>query len=131
MSNSQAVYTDIDLNLNRQRDGDIKTLGDIEAVKASMMNIAKTMQGSRRMLPDFAYGVVYLLHELMSEDTARRLGEAILDSLNNWEDRIYISNVNVHMSMEQATYNITVLYSLKAIGSAGETLTLNFILKRL
>jgi len=125
------AYTDIDINLDRQRDGDIKTLGDIEAVKASMMNIAKTMQGSRRMLPDFAYGVVYLLHELMSEDTARRLGEAILDALNTWEDRIDILNVNVHMSMEQATYNITVLYTLKSIGSTGETLTLNFILKRL
>ncbi|MFA5025019.1 MAG: GPW/gp25 family protein [Candidatus Shapirobacteria bacterium] len=125
------AYQDIDLELSRQRDGDIKTLGDIEAVKASMMNIAKTMQGSRRMLPDFAYGVVYLLHELMSEDTARRLGEAILDALNTWEDRIDILNVNVHMAMEQATYNITVLYSLKSIGSIGETLTLNFILKRL
>ena len=123
------VYTDIDLNLNRQRDGDIKTLGDIEAVKASMINIARTMQGSRRMLPDFA--VVYLLHELMSEDTARRLGEAILDALNVWEDRISILNINVHMAMEQATYNITVLYTLKSIGSTGETLTLNFILKRL
>ena len=125
------AYTDIDISLSRQRDGDIKTLGDIEAVKASMMNIAKTMQGSRRMLPDFAYGVVYLLQELMSEDTARRLGEAILDALNLWEDRIDILNVNVHMAMEQATYNITVLYTLKSIGSTGETLTLNFILKRL
>lgn len=125
------AYTDIDLTLNRQRDGDIKTLGDVEAVKASMLNIARTMQGSRRMLPEFAYGVVYLLHEQMSEDTARRLGETILDSLNAWEDRISILNVNVHMSMEQATYNITVLYTLKSIGSVGETLTLNFILKRL
>jgi phage baseplate assembly protein W len=128
---TQYAYTDVDLDLNRQRDGDIKLLADIEAVKASMINIARTMQGSRRMLPEFAYGIVYLLHEQMSEDTARRLGETILDSLNAWEDRIDIVNVNVHMSMEQATYNITILYNLKSIGSIGETLTLNFILKKL
>jgi len=125
------AYTDIDIELQRQRDGDIKLLTDIDAVKASMMNIAKTMQGSRRMMPDFSYGVVNLLHEPMTEDVARRLGEAIYDSLNEWEDRINIKNVNVHMGFDQAAYNITLTYELKAIGSTGEVLTLSFILKSL
>ena len=125
------AYTDIDINFDRQRDGDIKLLTEVDAVKASIMNIAKTLQGSRRMLHDFSYGATNLLHENMSEDTARRLGEAVYNALDSWEDRINILNVNVHVGYEQSIYNITLTYELKAIGSLGETLTLNFILKRL
>jgi phage baseplate assembly protein W len=50
----QYTYTDIDLELEKKRDGDIQEFTSVDAVKSSITNIVQTFRGSRRMIPEFA-----------------------------------------------------------------------------
>jgi phage baseplate assembly protein W len=70
-------YTDIDINLERAQDGDIKKDTDVFAIENSLKNISETMQGSRRMLPTFAFNGYSLLFENMDEETADNIGNII------------------------------------------------------
>jgi phage baseplate assembly protein W len=124
------AYTDIDLELNKQKDGDIQVLTDLEAIKANITNIVKTLRGSRRMRPDFCYGPTDFLAEPMTQRTALSLSNAIVDSIRQYEDRIDLINVDTQGNLETGAYNITVSYKLKAFG-AGVVYSLKFILKRL
>jgi phage baseplate assembly protein W len=125
------AYTDLDLSLARQKDGDVQLLGDEGAIRVNLMNIVKTLQGSRRMRPDFAFGATNLLFEQMSDNTSRSLGNAVADSINAYEDRIDLSNVHVDANYQAKAYNVRLTYTLKEFGSQFQEYTLNFILKQL
>ena len=125
------AYTDLDLNFVKQKDGDIKTLTDVEAVKANILNIVNTMRGSRRMRPNFAYGPHDFLFEPVSENTAKNLGEAILYSIEEYEDRADIENINVLVNFTSGAYNVTIRFKLKELGPTSDIYSFNFILKRL
>lgn len=124
-------YTDIDLELARQKDGDIKLLTDLDAIKANILNTVRTTMGSRRMQPDYFYGPINYLFEPISESSADGLGAQLLDLITTWEDRIEIENLHVEGNMRSATYNITLTYKLKALGSPAAVYSLSFILKKL
>ena len=47
MAVRSSVYSDVDIELTRQTDGDIQRDDDVEAVINSLNNIVATMQGSR------------------------------------------------------------------------------------
>jgi len=124
------AYTDIDIELSKQKDGDIKVLADLEAIKANLTNIVKTMRGSRRMQPNFCYGPTDFLAEPMTNHTCISLSNAIIDSIRQYEDRIDLVNVDTQGNLQTGAYNVTVSYKLKSFGS-GVIYTLNFILKRI
>ena len=48
------MWKDLDILLRKQQDGDLKVMTDEDAVVNSLSNIFGTMQGQRRMLPEFA-----------------------------------------------------------------------------
>jgi phage baseplate assembly protein W len=123
-------YTDIDLSLRRQKDGDVRQLTDLEAIESNITNIMLTMQGGRRMLPEFAYNAYNILGDAITEANAKGLGNIILNALNAWEDRIVIENVNVMGSLSKKCYVVTLKFNLKEFGS-GVIYTLNYILKQL
>lgn len=125
------AYTDIDINLARQKDGDIQLLIDLEAIKVNIMNIVRTMQGSRRMKPNFCFGPSDFLFEQMTQNSAINIGNAILSSIKEYEDRVDITNVNVEGNLSTGFYNITISYKLKAYGATNDVFTLSFILKKL
>lgn len=125
------AYTDLDLTFAKQKDGDVRTLVDVEAVRANIINIVNTMRGSRRMRPEFARAAHDFLFESLSESTAKNLGEAILDAINQYEDRAEIVNINVLVNYTARAYNITIRFKLKALGADREEYSFSFILKRL
>lgn len=125
------AYTDIDLELNKQKNADIQTLTDLEAIKANLINISKTMQGSRRMRPNFCFGPNNFLAEQMTEQVSADIGNALVESINQFEDRIIITNVNVAGNLQTGAYNITLSYKIKSFGSQSTEYKLAFILKRL
>jgi|WetSurMetagenome_2_1015567.scaffolds.fasta_scaffold01744_4 phage baseplate assembly protein W len=125
------AYTDIDLNLNKQKDADIQTLADLDAIKANLMNIAKTMQGSRRMQPTFCFGPTNFLAEQMTQQKSIDIGNALVESINQYEDRITITNINTQGNLQTGSYNVTLSYKVNAFGPADTIYKLNFILKRI
>lgn len=122
-----AIYSDIDINLERQNDGDILRDTEIEAVKNSIINIINTRQGSRRMLPEFAVNIHSLLFEPMDDTTARMIGNSLFGAIETWDDRIIVENVNVHQNYPRNQYEVTVDFRIR---TSQITETVSLILKQ-
>lgn len=102
---AQSIYSDIDIELEKQTDGDITRDTEFKAIKNSLMNIVNTMKGSRRMLPEFATDLYNLLFEPMDEETARSIGEEIIESIERWEDRVEIIDILVKPNYDTNKYD--------------------------
>jgi phage baseplate assembly protein W len=112
-----SVYSDVDMSLEIQSDGDITRDIDVEAIKNSIVNIITTVPGERRMLPTFAFGVYNLLFEPMNDEVAQKIGNNILSAIQTWEDRIKIDTVTVITDYDRNRYNIVVDFTMKGMGS--------------
>lgn len=119
------VYSDVDMELNRQTDGDIQKVIDIEAVINSLNNIISTLQGSRRMLPEFAQDVWSLLFEPMDDDTARMIGERILEAVRIWEDRVEVTSIDIDTDYDTNLYNLRMNFTIKPLS---DIQTVEFVL---
>jgi len=122
-----AIYSDIDIELTQQADGDILRDTETEAVRNAIINIINTRQGSRRMLPEFAVNIYDILFEPMDDTTAYDLGNRIFNAIESWDDRIIIENVNVHQDYDKNLYEITVDFRIK---TSQVIETVNIILKQ-
>jgi phage baseplate assembly protein W len=76
-----AYYSDINLELKKTTSGDIEEQINAEAIKNSLGNILSTIQGSRRMLPQFALNSNNVLFDQMDEITAYELGDRVLEAI--------------------------------------------------
>uniref|UniRef100_A0A6M3K799 Putative baseplate wedge subunit n=1 Tax=viral metagenome TaxID=1070528 RepID=A0A6M3K799_9ZZZZ len=126
MSN-EYMYSDIDINLERQTDGDVKKDTNIEAIKNSINNIFSTMQGSRRMLPEFAGMFHNLLFEPMDEVTARLLAERMIEAINMWDDRVIVEGLDIEMDHDNNQYNCTMSFKIQ---ETNETEVIEYVLKQ-
>ena len=106
-------WVDLDLELTKKTSGDIKELSGVDAVKSSLTNIMETLQGSRRMLPEFAVNLYELLFEPLDESTAAEIGEYLLDITEKWDSRVIIENINVYPNAEKNRYDVTFSFKLK------------------
>ena len=119
------VYSDVDMELTHQTDGDIQKDTDIEAIINSLNNIISTLQGSRRMLPEFAQDVWSLLFEPMDDDTARMIGERILEAVRIWEDRVEVTSIDIDTDYDTNLYNLRMNFTIKPLS---DIQTVEFVL---
>jgi phage baseplate assembly protein W len=124
-----AVYSDIDIGLKKAQDGDVVKDTEFDAVENSISNILSTLKGERRMLPEFASNIYSILFEPIDEITSRRIGSEIFHSLQIWDNRITIENINVNANHDKNQYEITIRYSIKDI-QPEEIKEVDFILKQ-
>jgi len=122
------VWKDINMEFDKQHDGDIKAETDIDAVINSIRNIFKTFQGSRRMVPSFAMPVYNLLFEQIDNITLSNLENMLLQAISTWEDRIYINFLKATADPDNNTININLEFRLKSdledkVFNINETLT--------
>jgi uncharacterized protein len=123
------VYSDFEMDLTKASDGDITRDLDVEAIQNSIKNIMETRKGSRRMLPEFGVNIYELLFEPMDDITARAIGESMLYSIEMWEPRISITNLNVFPDEDNNLYDITVSFTINDMLSQTEY-SVRTILKR-
>ncbi len=120
-----STYSDLDLELTKATDGDITRDIDIDAIINSLDNIVSTLQGGRRMLPEFAQDIWNLLFEPLDDDTARMIGERLLEAIQVWEDRVDVTLVDMTPMYDDNQYNVQVSFTIKPIE---EILTIDFVL---
>jgi len=108
------VWRDIDINLTKQHDGDITSSTDIDAVKSSISNIFKTIQGSRRMVPSFAMPIHNLLFNQIDNLMLSQLRSLLLNAISMWEDRIYINNLTSTADPDNNRVNVHLEFRLKS-----------------
>ena len=121
------IYSDVDMELTMASNGDVTRNTEDDAIRNSLSNIMNTIQGSRRMLPEFAFDIMGLLFEPMEDATSQELGRRILGAIELWEDRIIVENVNVHANHRKNQYEITLTYRTV---TSNITQTVNYILKQ-
>lgn len=117
------MWKDLDILLRKQQDGDLKVMTDEDAVVNSLSNIFGTMQGQRRMLPEFALPFFNILFEPIDEQTAYLIGNEMLSAIQKWEDRIEVLNVNVYPDEDNLQYVITLTFKLRTSTSEPQTYT--------
>lgn len=108
------AWKDIDISLDRQHDGDIKSNLDIDAVINSITNIFKTMQGSRRMVPSFAMPIHNLLFNQIDTIMLSQLESLLLNAISRWEDRIYVINLTSTADTDNNRVNVHLQFRLKS-----------------
>ena len=109
------MYSDIDMELTKHSDGDLTKDVDVDAVINSLNNIVATIQGSRRMLPEFAQDLWGLLFEPMDANTARAIGQGLLEAIRKWDDRISIDGIDIMPDYDSSEYRVKMNFTIKPI----------------
>lgn len=125
MAQRTAVYSDIDIELTKQTNGDITRDTEINAIINSLTNIISTIQGSRRMLPTFALDIQNLLFEPLDERTAKMIGDKIVLAIETWDTRVEIIELKIITNYDQNLYEMTLDFQIKPID---EIRTIDFVL---
>jgi len=116
-------YKDISLTLDKAQDGDIADDININAVKNSINNISATLQGGRVMVSEFANNAYALLFEPLSNDIGTKLANSIWDSIEYWDNRVAIENINVNVNYDLSQYEMDVTFSINSITKEPEQIT--------
>ncbi len=109
------VYSDIDIELTKASTGDVTKDTDVDAIINSLNNIVQTLQGARRMLPEFAQNFWGLLFEPMDEETARELGQGLLEAIRVWEDRVEIKGIDIYPDYDSNQYKVLMSFEIKPL----------------
>jgi phage baseplate assembly protein W len=123
------LFSDIDMNFTKQRSGDLDISYDDSAIVNSLINISSTMQGDRRMLPEFAMNSYNMLFEQMDDSNASLLAEYIWDGIEMWESRVTIKEINVHKDYAGNKYDVSVVYVTKQRPDNELTIELPYLLR--
>ena len=119
-----SIYSDFNIELPKQQDGDIEKNTDVYAVKNSIINILMTRKGSRRMLPEFGCGIYYMLFEPIDMKTGNSIGNEIVNALRRWEPRCILNAVNIDVNYDANQYMISIDFSITGKPSVIETVKL-------
>lgn len=137
---NSAHWSDFDIEMRKVRPndkgykgtgGDIIRDTDIEAIENSLRNILGTMQGSRRMLPEFALGLYRILFEPIDERTTSIIRNYIIHAINTWDNRVEIKGIHVRPKHDDNAYEIILSYTIKNKVVEQNPQELTYILKRL
>lgn len=121
------IYSDIDILLSKQTNGDITMFTDENAIKQSLINILSTKKGDRRMYPTFGASLDEFLFEPMDKQTADRIGNTILEEIAFWDDRLIIEQIKVNANHDSQQYEININYHIR--GNNIVTQNINFVLR--
>lgn len=123
------VHTDLDLNfIPNPMTGDINPLKDIEAIKNSVKNLISTNFQERPFQPEIGSGVRGLLFELADPITMHDIEMAITRTIENFEPRVILQNVEVSDDVDNNAYNVSITFQILATEQIG---TATIILERL
>lgn len=106
-------WSDIHYNLEADAQGNIRIDTDIDAIKTSIVNILRTPKGSRVMRPNFGSRIADIAFENMSNDLANMIAKEVKTSIEIWDPRISIANVDVFQSPDENKLSVNVGFTVK------------------
>ena len=124
----ESVYTDFykDLTVN-PFSGDLAVKIDEEAVKESLKNIILIDKGEKLFQPTFGGNIRAMLFELNSPATMKLIQEQIKSTINNYEPRVELIDIEVYSLIDDNKIVIKIIYALR---NKEEPLEVEFILER-
>lgn len=130
-STTAKTYVNADLDLSfipNPVTGDINPLRDIEAIKRSVKNLILTNFQERPFQPEIGSGVRGLLFELADPITIHDIETAISRTINNFEPRVNLLEVNVNDEVDNNSYSVSITFQVIATEQVGNA---TIILERL
>ena len=123
------VHSDLDLSfVPNPMTGDINPIKDIEAIKNSVKNLISTNFQERPFQPEIGSGIRGLLFELADPITMHDIEMAITRTIENFEPRVIVQNVEIGDDVDNNAYNVSITFQILATEQIG---TATIILERL
>ena len=91
---------------------DLIALKNVNAIARSVRNIILTTPGEKFFDPDFGSNVSKLLFENVDDITASQIQEEIEFSINNYEPRVRLINVEVIADYDNASFDTIITYEV-------------------
>jgi phage baseplate assembly protein W len=112
MSDIKTFFSDLPLDISIDPSGDIGLAINASAIKQSLRMIIETGRGTRLFLPEYGARIRAFLFEPFDETTAKRIGEELRESIQNYESRITLLDINVIMRDATTSYDVEVIYQI-------------------
>lgn len=109
-------WSDLHQNLERDPQGSVRKVIDIDAVYTSIDNILGTFLGERVMLPEFGCTLRLLLFETMDPNFSLRVSNEIKNLIQRWEPRVKVTVVTVQVDPDNTFINIVVRFTVLGFG---------------
>lgn len=142
ISQQKYTYTDIFLDLaqepfeiiigNRNLTGggrDMKVAYDINAIRNSIVNLFNTNKGDRILLPDYGCDLRQFIFEPISNSRGQLIGRTIEKSVQAWEPRVRIINIDIKGFVDRGEYEINVTLEVPFL-QKGQKLNISGLLNR-
>lgn len=120
-------YKDIDCTFKRKPSGDIYSKNDAAAVKQAIKNLLLTNKGEKPFHPYYGANLNSLLFSLSTERDTSMIEDNIYNTISNYEPRAVVREVDVKISPDTYTANITVVFR---VVSTDEVVTTNVSIAR-
>ena len=91
---------------------DLIAMKNVNAITRSIRNIILTTPGEKFFDPDFGSNVSKLLFENVDDITASQIQEEIEFSINNYEPRVKLINVEVLADNDNASFDTIITYEV-------------------
>ncbi len=102
---------------------DLISLKNENAIARSVRNLILTVQGERPFAPVLGSNINNLLFENMDKLTANALKTEITNTIENYEPRVEVNEVNVIPNYENNEFNVTIQYYIIGIDVPEQELT--------
>ena len=111
-NNPLIVYSEIDPLFQQDTQGNLATVLNENAVKASIENILGTSRGSRIFLPQFASGLNSFPFEPINQRILDNFSDNMKETIELWDNRVNVQGVNLVTDPDNNTISATVSFSI-------------------
>ncbi len=91
---------------------DLIALKDANAIARSVKNIVFTLPGERFFNEDFGSRISASLFENMDDITADEIVDEITESIENFEPRVKLINVEAFPDFDNNTFDVLIIYEI-------------------
>lgn len=106
------TYKDIDLSFEKRPSGDIYKKTDAAAVKQAIKNLLLTNRTEKPFQPYYGGNLNQFLFGLSEEFDELEIREDVVNAINNYEPRVEVKQVNVSLTPDQYSMNISVVFKV-------------------
>ena len=103
---------------------DLIAVKNATAIARSIRNLIMTQQGARFFNPLLGSQVTGLLFENVDELTASAIKDEITTTIENFEPRVEVTDVDVDPNHDNSEFNVTINYEIVGIDVLPQELTL-------
>jgi phage baseplate assembly protein W len=102
---------------------DLVTISNETAISRSIRNLVFTLKGERFFQSNLGCNISRSLFETISDLTSSSLKTDIETTINNYEPRVSLVNVDVTPNYEEYSYNVTIRYNIVGIDASPQQLS--------